>query len=505
MKHYCILPLLAALLLAGACNEDLGNYDYRETTSVTIAGIDDSYQVIMDIGFLDITPSVTLSDGGDPDDPRYDYLWVSEVDTIGRERVLHWQANLPVNTYDLQLRVIDRETGMLWKYKTTFSVVTYHTRGFLLIGENAAGAVQVQMIAMLAGQDTVVHEDLLAYSGLPAMTGPVDVFHTGNSGGTATRRIWVITRSGAYWVDPITLKSSPENTLNTFMVTPRAGDFTLLNMAPRIKQANGDTGMNSQRVFVASDGNLYYNYIAIYGAMYEFPVNCLAADLYTYFPASPYLFYSLNSVNRVIWYDTANERFMLYRASLASSSEILPDAPGDPFPWNQHGRTLVYGENTRDNEGGANDGTSFAITRSTTSDSAFIYKFYAKDTPRKINCYAVTAAGFNTASAYAFSSARPLVFFVSDGKLWCLDYNPGSESLHEVNTGTTDPVTMIRFDREAEPTSDFLYVATYNAATGGTLAKYAINTMGQATLTPVPRAAWGGLVKIVNMSWRGGE
>jgi hypothetical protein len=64
---------------------------------------------------------------------------------------------------------------------------------------------------------------------------------------------------------------------------------------------------------------------------------------------------------------------------------------------------------------------------------------------------------------------------------------------------------MLKFDREFEPTSDFLYVATYNATSGGVLTKYSINTIGQAALTPVSGSRWTGLVKIANMSWRGSE
>jgi hypothetical protein len=507
--------ILSVALLATACTEDKGNYDYREITDVTISGIAENYQVVMDVGVLEINPTVTLSDGGNPDDGRYQYLWISakllgSVDTIGYERILRWQATLPISEYDLQLRVIDKETGNLWRHKTKFNVVTYHTRGFLLIGENSEGKVQVQMLAMLAGQDTVLYDNLLEYSGLPDLTGPKEVFHTGNSGGTSTKRIWLITGTGSYWIDNITLKSSPTHTLNSFMVTPRPG-LQLQNLAPRIKQANGDNGVGGQRFFIASDGNLYYNYIGIYGAMYEFPVNCLASDLNTYFPASPHMFYSLNSVNRIVWYDTQNERFMLYRGTLASSSETMPDNPSDPFPWNQgtNGRTLVYSENTRDNESGSNDGASFAIMHAVVQDSTFIYKFYARDTPRKLGSFGVAsaaqAAGFDGADMYAFSSLRPIVFFVKDGEIWCYDYNPGSESVYQINLGTNDPVTMLKFDREFEPTSDFLYVATYNASSGGVLTKYSINTIGQAKLTPVSGSRWTGLVKIANMSWRGSE
>ncbi|MDR2413702.1 MAG: hypothetical protein LBD64_01790, partial [Odoribacteraceae bacterium] len=327
-----IVPLALSLLLVACENKDLGNYNYRDIAEMTIENVNDSYSVMMDIGFLDINPTVTLSDGSSPDDPRYEYYWISEkllgrVDTIGRERVLHWQASLPIDLYDLRLRVFDSKSGMLWKKTTTFNVVSYHGRGLLLVGDDAAGKVRVQLLAMLAGQDTVLHADLLANSNLPELHGPRDVFHTGNAGGTDTRRIWLLTDDGSFWIDRYSLRSSTGNTLNSYMPTPRVPPLNLVNMAPRVKQANGDTGANSQRFFVADDGNIYANYIGLYGAIYEFPVNCLANDLFTYFPASPYLFYSLNSLSGLVWYDTRNERFMTITMSYNNSSIALVDDP----------------------------------------------------------------------------------------------------------------------------------------------------------------------------------
>jgi hypothetical protein len=518
MKYKIIVTVLSVIALITGCkNEDLGNYDYKEITEMEIEGIEDTYQVMVNIGVLNIDPKITLSDGGDPDDSAYEYLWISNkllgrTDTIGRERVLNWKAEIPVDSYDLRLRIINKRTGMLWKYQTKYNVVTYHNRGFFLIGENAQGKVQVQMLAMLTGQDTVLYDDLLADSGLPELTGPKDIFHTGNSGGTNTRRIWVITESGSYWIDRYSLKTSPDNTLNNFMLTPRTPALNILNLAPRIKQMDGGIGVTGQRFFIAGDGNMYANYISIYGAIYEFPVNCLANDLNTYLPMSSYMFYALNSVNAIIWYDTRNERFMSYTSSLNRNSTELADNPADPFPWNQGttGRTLIYGENTRDIEGGSGDGNSFAIMHSDTENATYIYKFYAKSTPLKRYNYTVSAAaraaGFDHAKFYAFSSKRPLVFFVAaDNQFYCYDYNPGSESVYRINIGTSDQISMLKFDMEAEPTSDFLYIATYNTSTGGTLTKYSINQIGQAALTPVQYAKWAGLVKIVNMSWRGSE
>ncbi|MDR2414665.1 MAG: hypothetical protein LBD64_06740, partial [Odoribacteraceae bacterium] len=184
----------------------------------------------------------------------------------------------------------------------------------------------------------------------------------------------------------------------------------------------------------------------------------------------------------------------------------------DPFPWNQEGtgRRLVYGENTRDIEGSSANGNSFAIMRDATS--SYIYKFYANgNPPKKRACYPVIpevdALGLDNATLRAFASNRPLLFFVgNDGKLYCYDYNPGSESVYPVSIGTDDQITMLEFDREFAPTADLLYIATWNP-TGGTLTKFSMNTIGQVTLDPLPDyKKWAGqFVKIVNVSWRGSE
>lgn len=62
---------------------------------------------------------------------------------------------------------------------------------------------------------------------------------------------------------------------------------------------------------------------------------------------------------------------------------------------------------------------------------------------------------------------------------------------------------MLQFDTAIEPGVNPLYVATYNATTGGKLQKY---TQGlnpdKVELNTDEKSCWTGLTKIKKMSWR---
>lgn len=75
-----------------------------------------------------------------------------------------------------------------------------------------------------------------------------------------------------------------------------------------------DGKVESQRAVVCSNGKLFYTSLSIlaYG-MYSFPLNCLKTDMTKYIPASEYLFYSIQSFKKFIWYSGETNRFIRQR------------------------------------------------------------------------------------------------------------------------------------------------------------------------------------------------
>ena len=62
------------------------------------------------------------------------------------------------------------------------------------------------------------------------------------------------------------------------------------------------------------------------------------------------------------------------------------------------------------------------------------------------------------------------MYYAVGATLHAYDYNKGNERHYTFDMG--DPITMLYCDTAIEPNANPLYVATYNATTGGKLQKY---------------------------------
>lgn len=87
----------------------------------------------------------------------------------------------------------DRQTGVVTVATSTLKVGTAYSKGILLIGENAQGEADVQMLSM--GERYGLYKRLLKNSGLPVLKNPVDIIHTGAAGNSNYIKLWVLTGS----------------------------------------------------------------------------------------------------------------------------------------------------------------------------------------------------------------------------------------------------------------------------------------------------------------------
>jgi hypothetical protein len=510
MKRRLILPVLLTII-APACNEDKGNYVYHDINEITISGIAASYNAMLDVDTLKIDPIVEMTDGDLSDTSRFQYTWLAVVayqtkDTIGKERVLSYPVKLSPSTYQLCLKVWDRQTDVTWKFLSSLTVGNAYAKGIVLVGENERGNVAMQMLSMV--NDTLLSPDMLEDCGLPSLQGPVNVLHTGYNSTDNQVKLWIMTRSGSYFFDRTTHKATIANNLNSliFSTDPLPGDLTPVEIAPRIKDKAGNSGGSRYRAVVCSNGYLFNSSLLLVGGdYYANPVNRTAGDMATLLKAKPFLMYALNSWSGFVWYDEDNERFMRV-GSFGATSAPLEDQGDNTFPWDQRAasRTLVYAENTHNTDGGSNNGNSFALLKDN-NDDFFIYKFYVGTNVEKRAAYTVApvATDFGRARFYAFSSNRTLLFYVVDRDLYVYDYNPGNEKCVKLTGFGIDEITMLKFDTQIDPAANPLYIATYNASTRGTLQQYSVGTNpDQIEIFPDEKSRWSGLTKIANMSWR---
>jgi hypothetical protein len=508
MKRF--VATTAYILFLSACIKDKGDYDYREINEVTITGLQKNYATVFGRDTLRLKPTLTMTESI-TDPARLSYYWIlytgtTPIDTIGREPLLEWPVEITPADYNLFLRIADNQTEMVWKAGTTVTVGTRYSMGIMLMGTGETGHAEMDMITMV--NDTAVVTGILSKSGLPALYDPVGVQHVGGNSNNNNARLWVMTKSGSYYLDRLTMLGNTENKFAKITVTNEIANketITPIVFAPQIIARNGATGSGlGARAWITTDGDIFPTHTFLAGGdFYPNPVNRLETDFSKRLKAAPFFWYAIASLNALIWYDTDNNRFLNFvNIGINTFSNVLTDKVTDPFPWTQTGRTLVYGENTRNTDGGSTNGNSFAIMKDG-SGKHYIYKFYANGaTPQKRDLYEVSpiAIDFDKATSYAFSSRRSVIFYSVGTRLYAYDYNKGFEKFYSFPE-ITDEITMLKFDTQIDYTTNALYVATYNGK--GRLRRFMVGTdPNTVTISPVDRSDWNGLVKIKDMSWR---
>ncbi|TKC06188.1 PKD-like family lipoprotein [Pedobacter frigoris] len=512
MKIFQYTVLLVSALLLSSCAKDLGTYEYNDINDVKIVGINGSYSARRGVDTLRITPTLTATmDSGDT--TRYRYLWIvregTNLDTIGRFRNLNYPVTLPPLAYKLFYRIRDKQTGVEWQANADLMIGTPFSRGWLIMGEDEQGYAEAEMLSMQ--NDTLHLKHILSESGLPRLREPMSLQHTGG-GLESYMKLWAMTKSGSYFLDRVTMKSTPGNNMSRVLYISETIDPQTLHpivIAPQIRTAAGLISSTNYRVMLTKSGDIFASFLAINGGdFYNNPINRVATAQDVRIPAAPYLLYATGSMTTAMWYDTVNQRFLNYSGfGLATSSTVLADVAGAAFPWNQGatGRSLVYAENTRNTDGGSTNGNSFAIMKDPVNVH-HIYKFYANGSaPAKRAAYVVSAIAtdFDKATFYAFSSNRTVVFYAAGNKLYAYDYNPGNERIYQYPEIGNDQITMLKFDTQVDHLQNSLYIATYNSATKGTMKRYRVGTNPNVVeLLPQDNSTWSGLVKVKDINWR---
>jgi hypothetical protein len=440
------------------------------------------------------------------------------VDTVGRAAVLDTRMNVKAADYILWLRVVDKETGITYKSNARVTVNNLLSVGMLLIGTDDNGNAEAEIISMF--KDTLVFHNILSKSGLPTLRDPVSFALLGGKD-TSSRivRLWVMTKSGSYYLDRNTMAGSTSRKFANICITNENVNkdaITPILVMPQVKDRAGSAGSSTAaawcRAVLTTDGDIFATHSVLNGGdFYANPVNRLATDYPKRLKAAPYLWYPIGDIGlaaSMMWFDAENQRFMTYANFASATSTIPADVAGDIFSWNlaSQGRTLVYGENSRNTDGGSTNGNSFAIVKDNTGNH-YIYKFYATSgSPKKRDLYTVSpiAIDFDKANFYAFSSKRTVVFYSVGNKLYAYDYNKGLEKFYQFPELSTDEITMLKLDTQIDFATNSLYVATYNATTKGRLRRYMVGSNPNTVdITPVDRSDWQGLVKIKDMNWRG--
>lgn len=505
-------------LSISSCSKDLGNYQYSDINEISISGIEEEYSAIFKADTLRLTPDLSFTkDNESPN--RYSYEWklVQNPTTtvaqwkgtiIGRERNLNYLVSALPGQYSIYYKVTDRQTDVTWSTRTVLNITTETSQGYLLAGQDQDGYAALEMISF-AKEDTLILRELLKDNGLPKFKGASAAFHTGGGSSAVGRaaKIWVAGEQQGYYLNTTTFASTANNTLGSIMYTSYQMPSNLypIDYLPKPSLSGSIVGAN--RVLLTNSGDLFFANLNS-GDIYANPVNRLSTVNGTpIIKLAPHLFAGggANALAGYMVYDMENNRFL--RTTLATSTNltVLADAQGDPFPWNQPaGRTLLYGENTKNTDAGGTNGNSFAIMKDE-DGKLYLYKFYAHGVPSKKNAYIIQNAFANEllkSNFFAFSSTRTALYFAIDTKLYAYDYSLGNEKIVMVHD-FGEEITMLHADMQASSNSLDLYVATYSTDKIGSLHKMILqNNTNSIELRKDESVRWTGLSKINKMSWR---
>ena len=503
-----VLPLLLA------CSEDEGSYDYHAINDVTISGIEESYTRLNGADKLEINPVITTAFN---DDSHLTYEWKVQLpnspnlnyrEVVSTDRNLSWDVQLPITgEWDLLFRVTDTESGVVTLATTKLNVTTRTGNGIMLIGENTEGKSQVDFIS-IAGDTLVMTNIMNEGTGFSNSGKPVNICKAGKvmslfvSMGVLP--MWVMTDEDA-WRFSATFSVTAGSSFreNTFVIDESqiTGHYYPVDFYPHYGKMSSGSGMSLNTVAICSNGLLFVG-----STGFVDPINILSDEKGISF-AKPYVLSGdrSSSFSSFVYYDETHERFLKGSTSSAYSTR-LTDNEGDPFPWDNSavGRTLKFAQNSTNTDGGSSYGNSFALMRDKNTGDYYIYKFYAYSAPIKVDCYkpGKVAANLDQAEHFVFSSKRTALYYTVGSQVWGLDYNKGNESAKLILDFGSDEITMMKRDNDID-NKDFIYLATYNPTTGGTLIKLNQGTNpDKLELEEVPGSKWTGLSKVKSMAWK---
>lgn len=448
--------LFSVALLACACSQDQGNYDYITLDEPLISGLQD--QEVFTQSRLQLDP---VLEGGEFPDEDYAFEWMvldqnmaSEPLVIGQERNLDYEVTLAPGAYKLYFTVTERETGLYWRSSVNLTVSSSLSEGWMVLCSDG-GRARLDFVSATTGQTM---NDVLKGNGMPEMNGPRRIQWLSDKT-DASSPYYLLTDDGATRLGRDAFEWKPEY---DFAYEVAVSD----KLTPRSITSAGFGKM------VVSGEDAHYCEImgidGLYGSAVnkDFPVapfvgaNVLATQVY----AAVYLLY-----------DTDGQRFMTYCSLLAtndlgnlnpvSTMEEMGQiaegmAPGSgvvgtAFKDWPEGNDLVYMENTRYDPGNAKMGMTYALLKD--GNSCFLYGIQLGDILRYADCTYVLGKGYygdlsqcrdilHPAALYAFSSLKSCMYYALDETVYRVDLSQNPVREEPMFTLNGERITCLKFN-----------------------------------------------------------
>lgn len=504
--YISLLFILSNWVLSG-CYKDEGNYTYHDINEVFIGEkgfVDTTYQVTAFVDTIRIEPELDFKLS---ENTNLVYEWKiissgvggnTEIDA-GRERNLVYPVDLPAKDYGLYYKVTDTVNSVEYLRTTSIVVQSIQSAGWLLLGENDEGYVQMDMISI--GIDTLILKNILNENGLPPLKKPTCLWVIDNYDKNMTH---IGTEDGTYRIDRETFLGGEATHFKYSFYDPSVTDKFILQDAQQVR--------SYQRLMIV-DGKAFHVGMLILGEFLGQPANHYKGD-YNFFSIGDKIGVNQKNLEQsFVLYNNTDKRFVRIGGTGNGSTDgycdSLVDTKNDAgvFAW-KTGLDYVTTINSR-----YIDGYTYTVLKDPSSNKFYLYSYkivrnmmggasnIVKNRKYELN----NCPDLENARFFGASGTRTYIIYATDSKLYAYDYQANKSKLI-VDCGDKK-ITSLYYDLTLQTNGDFFYVATYDpalpASTGGTLTKYSVvNNPNEILIEAIPESTWTGLCKIKSIQYK---
>ncbi len=519
------LTIVTCGLLATACYEDKGNYNYSEIETIEIT-MPQGLAVMSRAENIVFEPKVVSSIAGElkADNPNYEYgckinyrytnelnkteLWM-DIDP-DKTKAVDFFADFSAGNYALWYWVTNKETGVTTSAKGSVNVISTTSEGWMVLSNIGADKkARLDVISRDSKGNPIVAYGVLGdkspdiREATQIVMNP-SMFYLGES-------IFLLSQTGGYRLDVSSLAALETNNmkLTDFILSSTPGEpiaFTIINA--------GSLYGPTSRFCVTNLGNAYAIRSATSGASFETALNTDKGGndpTYQVAPAAGTSFERPGNSSCALLYDITNKRFVGWNYYASDNNVLFSLAEPDDA-------TKKFSYTT---------GMTFVDMVSTRFSGGLVYTILQDDSNQR-HVYGVNLSGnrftqeslysgiatehFNDAADYAFHSQYPFMFYCYDNKVY--SYNLGTGTLNETLTlPAGEKVTMLKFnlfmnmslDYLADHSDEFLakqfdliVASTTGEDNGGHVRFYTIDISGKMSL----KEEYDGFGNVVDVTYR---
>ena len=542
MKKSIFSLFALAVLLLTSCIEDKGNYEYNELPEITISGLPAYVQVLGNVEYIDVCPTITSSTEGviAEDNPNFTFQyrigyatygvlggvdydeedltsivyhpWIDITPESGYH--LHQFANFSSGAYIVWFTVTDNRNSTVTGTTFNVNVGLTTSEGWLLLGnKDSDHTARLDMISRINDNRIELIKDVA--KNMPTVHGATCIEFVCKQSDPGDL-VGVLSPEGGYILDPETLEFDGTRVFNDerFVADPQT------QITKEFTFCAATWAWNCKYQFgFDDDGDAYVSTNDYYGL----PMNTLTAGKDPDFKVAPACTYSQvrpwssDYGSKALFYDETNQRFLLFDgAQGVSKLNIIEEPENAKFTYNNTGKKYVYAEGTR-----RSNGLSYWILENASGQrSIYMINLGGGGITQEDYIDVVDAPEFSQATMFAFHSQYPLCFYSTGTKLYC--YNVATKAAKEIATNlkSGEVITCMKFNlyRDADYTAildqsdEFmnqqyrLAVASFDASAGDEGGRFTMYDVDGPNSTATPStdkwSCFTGLTRIVDLVYR---